>query len=173
MPPANAGNRPRAAVERLSDRELRVVRTFAAPAELVFDAYTLPEHVARWWAPESRGVSMAECHAEIRPGGTYRYVLAHRAGWQMAFAGRYLEVERPWRLKYTQSWEPQAGRPAVGEAMITTTFTERDGVTTLHSVETYPTKEALDQAIASGMEEGIHDTFTLLDSLLGRLTAAG
>src|SRR4051812_17885390 len=83
----------RTMVERSSARELVVARTFKAPARLLFEAWTRPELLKRWWAPKSFGVSLISCEADVRAGGTYRFVFGHVASEQpMAFFGRYIEV---------------------------------------------------------------------------------
>lgn len=151
---------PRTTTERTSDRELVITRTFRAPAEIVFEAYTNPEHVRRWWAPASRDVVVVSCDAEVRPGGSYRYVL-RKGDDTFAFSGAYVEIARPTRLVYTQRFEPMPG-----EATITVAFEERGGATTLRATEVYPSKEALDAALASGMEDGMFETFDQLDELV-------
>jgi uncharacterized protein YndB with AHSA1/START domain len=150
-------------VERVSDRELLVTRTFNAPARIVFDAWTKPELLKRWWAPKSLGVSLFECESDLRIGGTYRYAFGRDPTNPEVFSGRYSEVEPPARLVLTQIYERMRN---VGEAVITITFEERDGRThvTLHQL--YPSKEALDGAIASGMERGMRETFDQLESLI-------
>src|SRR6185437_5695960 len=82
----------RTTVERKSEREFVVTRTFDAPARLVFEAWTKPELLKRWWAPKSIGMSLLSCEADVRVGGTYRFVFAHGGSQTMAFFGRYLEV---------------------------------------------------------------------------------
>jgi len=162
-------NQNRTSMERTSDQELVMSRTFRAPAHIVFDAYTKPEHVRRWWAPKSRGVTLVQCDADLRPGGAYRYVLAHGTAEPFAFSGKYLEIARPTRVVYTQSFEPIAGQPMPGEAIVTVSFEERDGSTKLVSHELYPSKEVLDGVIASGMEDGARETFDQLDELVASL----
>jgi uncharacterized protein YndB with AHSA1/START domain len=130
----------------------------------VFDAFTKPEHVRRGWAPKSRGVTLVECDADVRPGGAYRYVLARGKAERFAFLGKYVEIARPTRLVYTQSFEPMPG-----EAVVTVSFEERDGSTTLVSYELYPSKEALDAALSSGMEDGMRETFEQLEELVASL----
>jgi uncharacterized protein YndB with AHSA1/START domain len=154
----------RMTLERTSDTEIVIKRTFRAPARLVFDAWTKPEHVKRWWAPASRGVTMVQCDADVRPGGAYRYVMG-RESERIGFSGKYLEIDRPTRLVYTQCFDPFPG----ADAMVTVTFEERDGVTTLVAREVYPTKEALDSAIEAGMEDGARETLDQLDELLAKL----
>jgi uncharacterized protein YndB with AHSA1/START domain len=85
--------RNRTTVERKSERELVVTRTFNGPARLVCEAWTKPELLMRWWAPKSFGVSFLSCEADVRTGGTYRFVCSHAASEQpMAFFGRCIEV---------------------------------------------------------------------------------
>jgi uncharacterized protein YndB with AHSA1/START domain len=151
-------------LKRTSDREIVITRTFRAPAQIVFDAWTRPEHVKRWWAPRSRGVTLVECDADLRPGGAYRYVLGRGKQEQFAFSGKYLEITRPTRLVYTQSLEPMPD-----EAVVTVTFEERDGATTLVAHEVYPSKEVLDGVLASDMEHGMRETFDQLDELVASL----
>jgi uncharacterized protein YndB with AHSA1/START domain len=155
----------RTSLERTSGTEIVITRTFPAPAQIVFDAWTKPEYVSRWWAPLSRGVTLAQCEADRRPGGTYRYVLARGAAERFAFFGRYLEIARPTRLVYTQCFEPMPD----GEAVVTVTFEERDGATTLMAHEVYPSKAVLDGVLASGMEDGMRETFEQLDALVASL----
>lgn len=161
-------NQNRTTVERSSERELVITRTFSAPADLVFSAWTKPEYVKRWWAPASRGVTIVECVAELRPGGTYRYVLEHGNS-RFAFTGRYLEIAAPTRLVYTQSFEPVVGEPLPGEAVVTITFEERDGSTTLVSHEAYPSREVLDGVLESGMEDGMRETYEQFEALVASL----
>src|SRR3954452_4263695 len=97
----------RTTVDRKSERELVVTRTFNAPARIVFEAWTKPELLKRWWAPCSRGVTLVECEAEVRVGGTYRYAFGPDAEHLMVFSGTYLEVTPHTRLVYTQLFEPQ------------------------------------------------------------------
>jgi uncharacterized protein YndB with AHSA1/START domain len=155
----------RTSVERKSDRELVVTRTFDSPARLVFEAWTKPELLMRWWAPKLFGVSFLSCEADVRTGGTYRFVFGHPASERpMAFFGRYIEVTPPSRLVWTNE-ESDDG------AVTTVTFDEKDGQTLLVLLELYPSKEALDAAIASGSTSGMGETFEQLDELLVTLGA--
>jgi uncharacterized protein YndB with AHSA1/START domain len=148
----------RTTVERKSERELVVTRTFYAPARIVFEAWTKPELLKRWWAPRSTGVSLLSCEADVRVGGGYRFEFGHGASKPMAFFGRYIEVIPHTRLVWTND-ESDDG------AVTTVTFEEKDGKTLLVLHELYPSKEALDRAIA-GMEGGMPETFEQLDELL-------
>jgi uncharacterized protein YndB with AHSA1/START domain len=157
----------RTTVERKSERELVVTRTFDGPARIVFEAWTKPELLKRWWAPKSFGVSFLSCEADVRAGGTYRFVFGHPASEQpMAFFGRYIEVTPHSRLVWTNDEGGEGG------AVTTVTFEERGGETLVVMQDLYPSKEALDAAIASGSTGGTGETFEQLDELLITLGAS-
>jgi uncharacterized protein YndB with AHSA1/START domain len=105
---------------------------------------------------------VAQCDADLRPGGEHRYVLAREGAVVCAFYGKYREIVRPTRLVYTQIFEPFPD----AEVVVTVSFEERDGSTTVVAHEHYPTKEALEAAMSSGMEEGLRETYDLLDELV-------
>ena len=153
----------RTTVERKSERELVVTRTFYGPARIVFEAWTKPELLKRWWAPKSTGMSLLSCEADVRVGGEYRFEFGHGASKTMAFFGRYIEVTPHSRLVWTND-ESDDG------AVTTVTFEEKGGRTLLVLHERYPSKEALDSAIA-GMEGGMPEQFEQLDELLVTLGA--
>lgn len=153
---------PGTSLERTSDRDLLWTRTFAAPAAIVFDAYTKPEFVRRWWAPKSRDVTMVQCDVDLRPGGSYRYVLERGNGERFVFYGKYLEIGRPTRLVYTQTFAPF---PEV-ESVLTVSLDERGGATTLVAHERYPSKAALDGTLATGMGDGAREAFDELAELV-------
>jgi uncharacterized protein YndB with AHSA1/START domain len=155
----------RTQMELQGERELVLSRTFRAPSEIVFDAWTKPELVRRWWAPKSHGVTVVECSADVRPGGAWRYVLG-RGAERIAFSGKYLEVARATRLVYTSWFEAIPG----AEVTVTVTFEEKDGATTLVAREIYPSKEALQSALATGMEHGARETMDQLDELVASLS---
>lgn len=147
-------------VERISDRELVVSRTIDAPARLVYEAWIQPELFKRWWVPKAAPITLRSCELDVRLGGTYRLVFS--AGEQsMAFFGRYLEVTPCVRLV----WTNEEDGPAAA-AVTTVTFTERDGQTLVTVHDRYPSKEALDAAIASGSTEGMPEQLAQLDELL-------
>ncbi len=154
----------RTTVERKSERELVVTRTFNGPARIVFEAWTKPELLKRWWAPKSTGMSLLSCEADVRVGGSYRFVFGHDASKPMAFFGRYIEVTPYSRLVWTNDESDQG-------AVTTVTFEEKGGKTLLVMRELHPSKEALDGAIA-GMEGGMRETFEQLDELLVTLGAS-
>jgi uncharacterized protein YndB with AHSA1/START domain len=153
--------------ERKSDRELVVTRTFNGPARIVFEAWTKPELLKRWWAPKSFGLTMTSCEADVRVGGTYRLVFRHDAFPEpMAFFGRYVEVTPHSRLVWTNEEGEGGGQ------VTTVTFEEKGGKTLLVMHDLYPSKEALDAAIASGSTSGTGETFEQLDELLVTLGAS-
>ncbi len=153
-------------VERTADRELVVTRTFNAPAHIVFDAWTKPELLKRWWAPKSFGVSLFECESDLRVGGTYRYAFGRDPKNPEVFSGRYVEVNSPSRLVLTQLYERM---PDIGEAIVTVTFEESQGRTRLTLHQLFPSKEALEGALASGMESGMRVTLDQLDALVASM----
>ena len=156
----------RTTVDRKSERELVVTRTFDAPARIVFEAWTRPELLKRWWAPKSFGISFISCEADVRTGGTYRFVFGHAASEQpMAFFGSYLEVTPHSRLVWTNEEAGEAG------PVTTVTFEERGGGTLVVIRDLYPSKEALDDAIASGSTGGMPESYAQLDELLVMLGA--
>ena len=151
----------RTKVERRSTRELVVMRSFDGPARTVYEAWTRPELLKRWWAPKSFGVSFISCEADVRAGGSYRFVFGHPSSEQpMAFFGRYLDVTPHARLVWTNDEGGEAG------AVTTVTFEQRGAETLVVMHDLYPSKEALDAAIASGSTCGFGETFEQLDQLL-------
>jgi uncharacterized protein YndB with AHSA1/START domain len=154
----------RTTVERKSQRELVVTRTFNGPARIVFEAWTKPELLKRWWAPKSTGMSLTSCEADVRVGGRYRFEFGRQASKPMAFFGKYIEVTPHSRLVWTND-ESDDG------AVTTVTFEEKGGKTLLVMHELYPSKEALDAVIA-GTEGGMRETFEQLDELLITLGAS-
>jgi uncharacterized protein YndB with AHSA1/START domain len=153
----------RTTVERKSERELVVTRTFNGPARIVFEAWTKPELIKRWWVPKSMGMSLLSCEMDVRVGGKYRFVFGHDASKPMAFFGRYIEVTPYSRLVWTNE-ESDDG------AVTTVTFEEQDGKTLLAMHELYPSKEALDAA-GTGAADATVETFAQLDELLVSLGA--
>ena len=156
----------RTTAERISDRELAVTRTVGGPARIVFEAWSRPELFQRWWVPKSCGVSLISFDADIRTGGTYRLLMGHPSSEQpMAFFGRYIEVTPHARLIWTNDEGGEDG------PVTTVTFEERDGATRVVVHELYPSKEALDDALASGSTSGWGEQFAQLDDLIVLLDA--
>jgi uncharacterized protein YndB with AHSA1/START domain len=149
----------RTRVERKSERELVITRTFNGPARIVFEAWTKPELFKQWWVPKSAGLSLLSCELDVRVGGRYRLVFGHE-GSTMAFHGRYLEVTPHTRLVWTNEESDQG-------AVTTVTLEEKDGKTLLVMHEIYPSKEAFDAE--HGMEDAMSETFEQLEELLVNL----
>ena len=158
----------RTTVERTSEREMVVTRTFNGPPRIVFEAWTKPELFKRWWVPKSIGVSLLSCEMDVRVGGKYRLVFGNDASKPMEFFGRYLDVTPSSRLVWTNDEAGDAG------AVTTVTFEEKGGQTLLVMRDLYPSKEALDGAISSGTESGgMAEAFEQLEELLVALDASG
>jgi len=156
----------RTTVERKSERELVTTRTFNGPARIVFQAWTTPELFQRWWVPESFGLTLLSYDADVRVGGRYRLVFSHPAAPEgMAFFGTYLEVTPHSRLVWTNEEGGESGQ------VTTVTFEERGGQTLLVVHDLYPSKEALDEAMASGATGALPEQFEQLDELLVGLVA--
>ena len=155
----------RTTVERKSERELVVTRTFDAPARIVFEAWTKPEVFKQWWVPKSLGMVLRSCEMDVRVGGRYRLVFAGDGSKPDEFFGRYIEVTPYSRLAWTND-EGGDGGPVT-----TVTFEEKDGTTLLVMHELYPSKEALDAA-GTGAADAMGETFEQLDELLATLARA-
>lgn len=149
-------------LERKSDRELVVTRTFDAPARIVWEAWTNAELFKRWWAPKSFGMTMVSCEMDVRVGGGYRlaFVVGDPPSPPMEFFGKYTEVTPHSRLVWTNDEGGAAG------PVTTVTFEERDGKTLLAKHDLFPSKEALDAEVASGATCGAEETFGQLDEIL-------
>jgi len=153
--------------ERVSDVELMVRRVFDAPARLIFRAWSEPELLMRWWVPKSFGITFISCEADVRTGGTYRFVFGHPDFDQpMAFHGRYIDVVPPNKIVWTNEESGEAG------SVSTLTLEERHGQTHLLIRDVYPSKEALDATIESGSTGGWSEQFATLETLLPELADA-
>lgn len=146
----------RSTVERKSDRELVYTRTVNGPARIVFEAWSQPELFKRWWVPRSFGMTLASCEMDVRTGGTYRLVFGNGA----AFFGKYVEVTPPTRIVWTNEEDGDNG------AITTVTFEERDGKTVVTVHELHPSKEILDEARASKVEEGMFESLDQLEEFV-------
>jgi uncharacterized protein YndB with AHSA1/START domain len=157
------GVKNRTTLVRTSERELVVTRSFNGPPRIVFEAWTKPELLMRWWAPKSTGVSLLHCEADARVGGSYRFEFGHGDSKPLAFFGRYVEVSPYSRIVWTNE-ESDDG------AVTTVTFEDNGGETLLIMHELHPSKDALDRSI-TGMEGAMPETFAQLDELLEALGA--
>jgi uncharacterized protein YndB with AHSA1/START domain len=151
-------------VERKSERELVVTRTFNGPARIVFEAWTQPELFKRWWVPKSSGLKLLSCEMDVRVRGEYRLVFAAEPE-PVAFFGKYLEVTPHSRLSWSNDESPEG-------AITTVTFEERGGKTHVVVHDLYPSKEALDAAIASDSTGAFPEQFEQLDEFLVTLGAS-
>jgi uncharacterized protein YndB with AHSA1/START domain len=151
-----------------SEREVKVMRSFRAPRTLVYRAYTEPPLLRRWLG--SPGWSMPVCEIDPRVGGHYRWRWRNdEDGSEFGFSGTFREVQPAARLVHTERFEPGTlgGEYPGGEAIISITFAEEDGVTTVTTHMDFGTKEARDAAIKTGMTDGMEESYRLLDRLLG------
>src|SRR5262245_58130063 len=152
----------RTTVERKSERELVVKRTFNGPARLVFEAWTRPELLKQWWVPKSMGMSLLSLDADARTGGRYRLVFEHNASTMEVF-GTYIEVTPHSRIVWSNE---ESG----GGSVTTVPFEEAGGKTRLVMRDLYPSKEALDAA-GTGAADATIETFAQLDEVLVSLAA--
>ena len=144
-------------VERASEREIVVTRTFDAPARIVYEAWSKPGLFMRWWAPKSLGMPILSCEMDVRTGGKYRLVFGKDVENSWSFFGKYLDVIPNARMVWTND-EGEEG------AVTTVTFEEKDGKTLLVLRDVYPSKEALDEG--AGGTDGLSEQFEQLDELL-------
>lgn len=152
---------PRTTTERVSDRELVVTRTFNAARHIVFKAWSDAELFKRWWVPKSAPMTMLSCAMDVRTGGTYTLVFSHPAAPEpMTFFGKYIDVVPPSRIVWTNEEAGEAGQ------VTTVTFEDDGGKTLVVMHDLYPSKEALDEAIASGSTSWNSETFEQLDAML-------
>lgn len=148
------------------DLDIVMTRSFNAPRELVFEAMTTPEYLKRWLLGPD-GWEMTVCEFDARPGGKYRYEWKHADGASMGMGGTFIEVVPPAKLvqseKFDESWYP-------GDALVTTTFEEKDGVTTIAVNVHYDTKEARDGVLKSPMESGVSASYDRLEKTLAEMS---
>jgi uncharacterized protein YndB with AHSA1/START domain len=140
-----------------SDTQILITRVFDAPRALVYRAYTTPELIRRWWAGDRGEVTSAE--VDLRAGGSWRYVMTANAGFEVAFHGEYQEIIPGERIVATEVYE---GAPDAA-AVTTTTFTEREGRTTLSILVQHISRENRDMHLNSGMESGMQEAMNHLE----------
>jgi uncharacterized protein YndB with AHSA1/START domain len=145
-----------------TDREVVITRVLDAPRRIVFDAWTNPQYIPRWLAPDDW--TMPVCEMDARPGGKWRYQYRKADGTEMTLSGTIREVRPPERLVSTESWGPEWP-----ETVNTLVLTESEGMTTVTLTVTYPSKEARDAALRTGMKDGMEQGFAKLDALVGTL----
>ncbi|HEX3437479.1 MAG TPA: SRPBCC family protein [Pseudacidobacterium sp.] len=142
-----------------TDCEIVLTRVFNAPRELVFDAFSKPELLKRWFGPH--GWSLATCEVDFRVGGGFRFIMNGPDGRAMGMRGRYKEIERPFRSVHMESYDDYPG-----ETQVTSVLTEQDGKTTLTATILAPSKEIRDAIVQSGMEHGAAESYDKLAELL-------
>ena len=155
----------RTAISLPSDREILITRGFDAPRELVFRAHTDPALIPLWWGPRSTTTIVDKM--DVRPGGEYRFVHRTSDGSEYVFRGEFREIVPHERLVQTSEFE---GAPGI--VLETITFEEHDGKTTLTVLDVCPTQEIRDAILASGMEEGLNESYDRLAELLAEQSAA-
>jgi uncharacterized protein YndB with AHSA1/START domain len=146
-----------------AEAQILITREFAAPARLVYRAYTTPELVKRWWA--GRRGTMRSAEIDLRVGGAWRWVMDAHSGHEVGFHGVYREIVPGERLVFTEAYE---GAPDA-EALVTVTFTETQGRTTLSILMDLPSREVRDAIVASGMEQGAEEGMELLEQVAREL----
>lgn len=158
----------KAEVSLPSDTEVRIARDFAAPRALVWQAHTDPRLVMRWMLGPP-GWSMTVCEMDVRPGGRYRWRWrSDLEGNEFGFFGEFSEVDPPCTLAHTEFYDPGdvgGAMPTGAPARIRTTFTERNGVTSLVSLMDFGSKELRDAAVSTGMTDGMEMSYERLDAL--------
>ena len=141
------------------DREIVMTRIFDAPREMVFDAFSKPELLKRWFGP--RGWSLAVCEVDLRVGAGFRFVLQGPDGRQMGMRGVYREIVPPERSVHMESFDDYPG-----ESQVTADFVEQNGRTTLTVTVEYPSREVRDIVVQSGMEHGAAECYDKLAEML-------
>jgi uncharacterized protein YndB with AHSA1/START domain len=142
-----------------TDEQILITREFAAPRHLVYKAWTTPELVKRWWSGERGKMTIAEI--DLRVGGKWRYAMVAQGGFEVAFHGEYREIVPEERIVMTDVYEAMPD----GEALVTVTFTEKDGRTVLTSLMQLPSREVRDAVISSGMEAGMQESLNRLEEV--------
>jgi uncharacterized protein YndB with AHSA1/START domain len=155
-------------IEPVGDRGIRSVRRFNAPRRLVWEAHTRPELLQRWMLGPP-GWEMPVCEIDLRPGGRFRYLWRNHDGSEMGQVGSFREIDPPARIVHTEKFE---GDDTPGDgAVITTTFEEAGGKTTLTMMMLFPTPEVREQALGVGMETGMEAGYERLDAILASQAA--
>jgi uncharacterized protein YndB with AHSA1/START domain len=142
-----------------TDREIVLTRVFDAPRQMVFDAFTKPELLKRWFGP--RGWSLVVCETDFRVGGSWRFVLRGPDGQEMGMRGLYREIVPPERTVHTESYDDYPG-----ESIVTAVWVEEHGKTTMTATVLYPSQEVRDAVINSGMEHGAAESYDKLAEML-------
>jgi uncharacterized protein YndB with AHSA1/START domain len=153
-----------ATVTTPADREIHVERVFNAPREQVFAAFTDPKLIPEWWGPRDTTTTVDQM--DVRPGGTWRFVIRNSDGSETGFRGTFREVSPPERIVQTFEWEGMPGYVSVDTA----TFEDLGDRTRVKSVTLFHTTEERDGMLEAGMEGGLNESYARLDELLAKLT---
>ena len=148
-----------------SDTEITLTRLFDAPRDLVWEAMTKPEHVRHWWGILDERYSVPVCEIDLRVGGKWRFVGRGPEGDYPAFYGEYLEIARPGRLVYTESFEPFPD----GSSLVTQLLDEEQGKTRLTVTAKYDSRESRDIVLGTGMEKGAAISYDRLEDVVQAL----
>lgn len=146
-----------------TDRELVMKRVFKTTAKTLFEVWTKPEHVRKWYGVRSTTVTV--CETDLRVGGAWRWVVARPGGVEIAFSGKFLEIDPPRKLQKTERFEAMPG----AESIVTLTFEEKDGETTLTTSMLFQNKEQRDMCLKSGMELGVKECYENIDRIVAAL----
>jgi uncharacterized protein YndB with AHSA1/START domain len=157
----------KAQVSQPSDREVKVVRAFKAPRDLVYKAYTTPDLLRRWLGDPPRW-EMPVCEMDVRVGGKYRWRWRSNSdGKEFGFHGEFKEVSAPSKLVHTEYFDPRDVGGDMGDgATVAVEFTEVNGITTMTTLIAYGNKRSRDAAVATGMTDGMEQSYQLLDAVL-------
>ncbi|HEV7172584.1 SRPBCC family protein [Pedococcus sp.] len=143
-------------------KQLVITRSFAAPAALVYEAMTNPDHIRQWWGAGHGEVTT--CEVDLRVGGRWHFAMVTPGGDEVSFSGEYQELDPPHRIVHTEVFDTIQSPPSRVES----SYTEQDGFTTLRAVITYDSSETVDMVLASGMEGGLNDSYDALEQLVTR-----
>jgi uncharacterized protein YndB with AHSA1/START domain len=159
-----SGTHQRATTTRVGS-QLVITRSFSAPAALVYEAMTNPEHIRQWWGAGHGEVTT--CDVDLRVGGRWHFAQSTPDGQEVSFSGEYRELDPPTRMVHTEVFDNIQSPPSLVE----TTFTEEGGVTTLRAVITYDSPETVQAVLDSGMEGGLNDSYDALERVARSLAA--
>jgi uncharacterized protein YndB with AHSA1/START domain len=146
-----------------ADREIRTERVFDAPRDRVFSTYIDPQLIPEWWGPRDTVAVVDEM--DVRPGGSWRFVVRSADGSETGFRGVFREVTPPERIVQTFEWEGMPGHVSIDTA----TFEDLGDRTKVTTSSLFHTTEERDGMLGSGMEGGLNETYARLDELLARL----
>jgi uncharacterized protein YndB with AHSA1/START domain len=164
MSSTTSGTHERATITHEGNR-LVITRSFAAPATLVYEAMTNPEHIRQWWGAGHGEVTT--CEVDLRVGGRWHFAQRTPGGEEVSFSGEYRELDPPGRLVHTEVFDTIQSP----ESIVESSFTENQGVTTLRAVITYDSPETVEMVLATGMEVGLNDSYDALERVAEGLSA--